>query len=279
MDNHKYGKTYRVEKVIDFWSDALERYVVMDIYLPPGFEPHHHNCPLLLFNDGQDGEGVHLLHHLNRLTADAAITAPLAVGVYAGERIQEYGVAAQPDYKNRGSKAGAYSRFVMEELIPQLTGLYHINTRHSKNTISGFSLGGLSAFDIAWNNAGVFKQVGVFSGAFWWRSEPVNDHEPDAHRIMHEEVRKAPFKPDLRFWFQSGSLDEEEDRNNNGVIDVIDDILDLSVELVCKGYRPFYDIAYLEIANGQHNLPTWGKAMPWFLKWAFGHKPVHSVTL
>ena len=28
-------------------------------------------------------------------------------------------------------------------------------------------------------------------------------------------------------------------------------------------------IHYFEMKEGEHNLPTWGKALPYFLKWAF----------
>ena len=87
---------------------------------------------------------------------------------------------------------------------------------------------------------------------------------------MHQQVRRGRFKPGLKFWFQAGLKDEHCDRNKNGVIDSIDDILDLIVELTKKGYRPFQDIQYLELKDGEHNLKTWGEAMPTFLKWAFG---------
>ncbi|HRG08691.1 MAG TPA: esterase family protein, partial [Cyclobacteriaceae bacterium] len=67
----------------------------------------------------------------------------------------------------------------------------------------------------------------------------------------------------------TGLLDEQSDRNKNSVIDSIDDTLDLIVELTKKGYRPFHDIHYLELPQGAHDLPTWGRALPEFLKWAF----------
>jgi enterochelin esterase-like enzyme len=87
---------------------------------------------------------------------------------------------------------------------------------------------------------------------------------------MHSVIRGGRYKKGLRFWFQTGTLDEKADRNKNGVIDSIDDTLDLIVELAKKGYRPFHDIQYLEIEGGEHNLKTWKEAMPDFLKWAFG---------
>jgi len=272
MDNRKYNRTYSLIKIIDFWSDALSRYVVLDILVPGNDLTSPLHYPLLLVNDGQDIDSVKLPAHLNHLVNNGSITPPLAVCIYAANRKHEYGVASRSDYKNRGNLASNYTKFIIDELLPYLSEHYPVRLNHPLNTFTGFSLGGLSAFDITWHHSAVFKQVGVFSGAFWWRYEPVDVADPDNHRIMHEVVRTAKVKPELRFWFQSGLSDESEDRNNNGVIDVIDDILDLCVELVYQGFRPFYDFAYYEMPDGKHDMATWSKAMPVFLVWAFGGK-------
>jgi hypothetical protein len=87
---------------------------------------------------------------------------------------------------------------------------------------------------------------------------------------MHQEIRHGKKKENLKFWLQTGALDEMGDRNKNGIIDSIDDTLDLIAELTKKGYRPFHDIQYYEMKDGKHNLETWAEAMPVFLQWAFG---------
>jgi hypothetical protein len=87
---------------------------------------------------------------------------------------------------------------------------------------------------------------------------------------MHQQIRRGKLKPGMKFWFQTGTQDEWSDRNKNGIIDSIDDTLDLIVELTKIGYRPFHDIQYLEIKDGKHNPETWAEAMPHFLTWAFG---------
>jgi enterochelin esterase-like enzyme len=65
-------------------------------------------------------------------------------------------------------------------------------------------------------------------------------------------------------------MDETKDRNNNGIIDSIDDTLDLIKELETKGYQREKDIFYLELPDGHHDVATWGRAMPVFLKWGWG---------
>jgi enterochelin esterase-like enzyme len=56
----------------------------------------------------------------------------------------------------------------------------------------------------------------------------------------------------------------------NGIIDSIDDTVDLIKELENKGYNRPADIQYVEMVGGSHNVETWAEAMPKFLHWAFG---------
>jgi enterochelin esterase-like enzyme len=185
--------------------------------------------------------------------------------------MQEYGIAAQPDYRKRGSRARLYSRFVIDELMPFIVSNFRVQTASANNAIGGFSLGGLSALDIGWHHPEWFQRIGIFSGSLWWRSRGYEEgFDENKHRIAHQMIRSGEHKTGLRFWLEAGTLDEHADRNHNGIIDSIDDTLDLISELVKKGYRPYYDIEYCEIKNGKHNQHTWAKAMPQFLKWAFG---------
>jgi enterochelin esterase-like enzyme len=87
---------------------------------------------------------------------------------------------------------------------------------------------------------------------------------------MHGIVKNTAIKPDLKIWLQTGTKDETSDRNKNGIIDSIDDTVDLIRELEFKGYKRPVDIQYLEVVGGSHNTETWAKAMPKFLIWAFG---------
>jgi len=262
---------YQLEKLSDVNSKILGRDTRVDIFLPFQYEKATKNYPLLILNDGQDAETIQLKKMLEKLTLNKEIADIIVVGVHAGDRMQEYGVASQKDFKGRGSKAKEYSRFITTELLPYLHYRYSISKSVKENVIAGFSLGGLSAMDIAWHHADKFGKVGAFSGSFWWRKRDANSrlYSEYRDRIIHQVIRNGRFKAGLQFWFQTGQKDEQNDRNKNGVIDSIDDTLDLIVELTKKGYRPFHDIQYLELPNGEHNLKTWSEAFPSFLKWAF----------
>jgi len=252
-------------------SLILDRVVNLEIFTPPNFDHIQGTFPILVLNDGQDSEAMNLNLILNSLSESNSIEAFIVVGVFCGDRIQEYGVAGKPDYKKRGSRAKLYSKFVIEHLMPTLAHKYRVELNHPKNTIAGYSLGGLSAMDLAWNHPEYFPQVGAFSGAFWWRKRELGPrYSEENDRIIHHSIKKSRKRKGMKFWFMAGSKDETSDRNKNGIIDAIDDTLDLIAELIKLGYKPYYDITYLEIKDGEHNVPTWGKAMPDFLVWAFG---------
>jgi enterochelin esterase-like enzyme len=251
-------------------SSYLNRFVKVDCYLPKNLsEPE--NLPLLFINDGQDLPVFDFENMLNDLITSNTIEPIIVIAIHCGEdRKNEYGTACISDYKGRGAKAEAYTYFIFEELLPAIRKKYILPNVREK-AFAGFSLGALSALDIVWNHANQFDKVGCFSGSFWWRTRDINDaYSEDLDRIMHQQVRAGSYAPWLQFFFECGTLDEAEDRNGNGVIDSIDDTRELIDELVKKGYTYPGAIAYYEIEGGLHDVPTWGKAMPEFLKWGWG---------
>ncbi|MFT3702250.1 MAG: alpha/beta hydrolase-fold protein [Agriterribacter sp.] len=248
----------------------LERDVVIDFFMPP-LQNENEATSLLLINDGQNMEELGLAGMLTEMYAQAEITPLCCVGIHCGEdRKNEYGTALIKDFKGRGAKAGVYTRFIFEELMPFIrnkTGIASFKTK----SFAGFSLGGLSAIDIVWNNPQEFERVGVFSGSLWWRTKALDDgYVEERDRIMHAQVRDGRYAPWLKFFFETGTMDETEDRNNNGIIDSIDDTLGLIDELKNKGYSFPGDITYLELKEGRHDIQTWAQAMPPFLKWGWG---------
>jgi enterochelin esterase-like enzyme len=207
---------------------------------------------------------------LEDLFSNMVIDPLICIGIHCGaERKMEYGTAYSSDFKGRGAKAGLYTKFIFEELLPFVRKTFQTPSFKDKS-FAGFSLGGLSALDIVWNHASEFNKVGIFSGSLWWRRKGYEDgYEDEKDRLMHLQIRKGNFHPWLRFFIECGDLDETADRNKNGVIDSIDDALDLVVELKAKGFTDEH-IEYLQLEEGKHDVETWGKALPDFLKWGWG---------
>lgn len=258
-----------VHRLRQFRSAYLPTQYKVDVYLPPDYDASHDGeFPLLLLNDGQDMRAVKLTKTLRRLFLEEKIPSLIVAAVHAGERMQEYGVARCPDYKNRGSKADRYAQFLSSELLPYIRRRYRAAASPEQVALAGFSLGGLSALDIVWKHPHLFGHVGVFSGALWWRHSDFDESDPDAHRIIHENLAEGECRQGMRFWFQTGTHDEPDDRNNNGIIDAIDDTLDL-IEILKNLGHPESDIHYREVEGGIHHPRTWGQVMPEFLEWLF----------
>jgi enterochelin esterase-like enzyme len=251
-------------------SRYLDRLVQVRVWMPPRYAKDKNiRYPVIFFNDGQDMNAVGVPEVLENGYADKSLEPLILVAVSASDkRMREYGTASQPDYKGRGDLAKQYNLFVIRELVPLVKNRYRCKPELEATIFAGFSLGGLSAFDLVWNNPKLFGKVGAFSGSFWWRSAELNDEDPDAHRIMHAVVQASAPRPNMKFWFQNGTHDETDDRNNNGVIDAIDDTMALIDILTEKGYKPHEDIRYTEVEGGEHNTQTWKKVLPDFLKWA-----------
>jgi predicted alpha/beta superfamily hydrolase len=252
-------------------SAFLNRSVIFDLVLPRNMDKDT-LYPTIYMNDGQDFEQLQALKTIGHHYQNGG-QAFIFVGIHANERrLSEYGTAFHPDYKNRGEKATDYMNFVVSELLPFIRKETDSSSMASENIICGFSLGGLSAMDIVWENPHLFSKVGVFSGSFWWRNKSYEEgYTDDLDRIMHKKIRNSNYKSGLKFWLECGTADETADRNNNGIIDSIEDTLDIIAELKTKGYTE-NDIKYVEIDGGEHNFNTWKNAFPDFLEWVFSLK-------
>ena len=274
MALQKFKSIYIEQKKIR--SVYLKRKVVVDFYLPSIEEPGE--LSLLLINDGQDLAKMGFKNMLDGLMTTGQISSLLGVGIHAGDRFSEYGTAGIPDYKGRGDQAIAYQQFLIKELLPFVHINYTIENFKTRG-IAGFSLGGLSAFDTAWNNPEFFSIAGIFSGSFWWRSKDMNEgYDEDSDRIMQQKIKTGIYHPGQRFYFTTGSLDETADRNNNGVIDSIDDTMAIISELQHLCFDAQHDIRYINYEDGKHDVETWAKAMPAFLLWGWSRKQKETIV-
>jgi enterochelin esterase-like enzyme len=261
--------TVEVVTVPDFASAYLGNTRPLYIYLPPGYHAATQAYKTLYLNDGQDREALKLRETLATLYARQQIEPIVVVAIPTNEeRLQEYGTAVAANSRGLGDKAADYGRFVVEEVMPYVKQNYRV--QEAENTaVLGASLGGLSAFDIAWNYPDNFGIVGVMSGSFWWRAEGLETEENGDGRIAHALVRTGPKREGQRFWFQAATQDEFSDRDENGVIDAIQDTHELIDELVTLGYKRGKDVVYVEVRGGRHNYHTWANVLPQFLQWAF----------
>ncbi|WP_373512338.1 alpha/beta hydrolase [Persicitalea sp.] len=259
-------------KEMRLYSAHLKRLVKLTL-LQPAILPDTIPMSVLLVFDGQDFPALRMQKTLEENCLGFPEKPLLVVGIHANkDRIYEYGTASQPDYAYRGNKAANTTHFVTSELMPYLKANFTLSKNRSDWSVAGFSLSGLMAMDIAWHHSEYFSQVGVFSGSFWWRQRALEDDYEESDRIMHSIIRNTPSRPPIKFWFQTGTRDEESDRDNDGIIDSIDDTLDLIAELERKGFAWGNDIRYEEVQDGEHHPSTWAKVFPDFLHWVMKMK-------
>jgi enterochelin esterase-like enzyme len=254
----------------EIYSRHLQEHIKLTIISTP-MPDDKGNMNLLLLNDGQDVDKLRIRYIVDSLYKKNLIQPLMVVAIHATKRDEEYGVAGYPDFKNRGSKANKYAEFIENELysdIKKKSGIRKFNSI----VIAGTSLGGLSAFDIAWNHADKIDKVGVLSGSFWWRDKDITaaDYSDDKNRIMFSYIKSSRKKPHLKYWFYAGAKEENDDRDKDGVIDVVDDTKDLIELIKSKNVCPPADIVYKESPDGLHDAASWSKIMPDFLVWAFG---------
>ena len=254
----------------ELYSRHLQRHVKLTIINSP-MPDDKSQMNLLLLNDGQDINKFRVKEIVDSLYSKNLIQPVLVVGIHAGDRMREYGVADQPDYQNRGDKAANYDAFIDDELYPfakKKAGVRKFNSV----VIAGCSLGGLSAFDVAWNHPDKIDKVGVFSGSFWWRDkdDKAVDYSDENNRIMLTKIRSSKKKPHLQYWFYVGGKEENGDRDKDGIIDAVDDTKDLVALIKSKNICAPDDIVYTEEPNAKHDWPYWSAQLPTFLVWAFG---------
>lgn len=251
------------------YSRHLQKHIQLSILNTP--VPNDKNAfNLLLINDGQDMLKLRVKEIVDSLYKKDRIKPLVVVGIHPDDRMQLYGVAGIQDYMNNGTRTAKYSAFVYDELyfyIKEKTGVRKFNSI----TIAGCSLGGLSAFDIAWDHADRINKVGIFSGSFWYRDIDTSspEYNDEKNRIMLNKLRSSRKRPKLKYWFYAGGEEEKSDRDKDGLIDVVDDSYDI-IKMIKSKQGTSDNITFFEKKDGRHDYDSWSHVFPQFLLWAVG---------
>lgn len=265
--------------------------VKLAIHLPPGYDPGAAiDHPVLYLNDGQDAAAVELGPTLERLYAGDAIEKVIVVaidmlpdrmGTYGlSDRVAQQSVIGDSRFGPVGSSAHDYSEWVAGELVPYIDTHYRTRCTPEARSVLGWSLGGLNAFNLGWEYPEVFGQIGAFSPSFWLSSERVDAARVQRTRLALGRVEAGPKRTGSRFWFAVGTAEETDDRDGDGVIDAVDDTIDLARGLARLGYSANLEyashrsrdeeVAFELLPDGQHNQASWARMLPLFLQWAYG---------
>ena len=247
----------------ELYSRHLRRKVTLTIISTP--QPDNNaDFNLLVCNDGQLFDQLNLKFIADSLYRNKLLLPLVIVGVHAGNRMEEYGVAEKSGKAVAGGKADHYDSFFNNELYPYAKK--NAGVRKFKSVvIAGFGAGGLSALDIAWNHPDKIGRVGVFSGAFSRKEKNASDTSTSG--MMYEKLKSSRKRPKLQYWLyagNSGSTGLQKD-DATQIKPATDSIAEL---LKSKSFTADDDIVYQKGATNE--IKAWKQVLPDFLEWAFG---------
>jgi enterochelin esterase-like enzyme len=282
------------------------------VFLPGGYDPGAQvGYPVLYLNDGQDAEAVALQATLDALIDDGAIRPLIAVAIdMPKDRMGAYGFSDRARKRSLvsplrvgavGTAAHAYSEWVATQLIPAIDAKYRTRARADARTVLGWSLGAANALNLSWRYPEVFANVGAFSPSLWLSPKPDDSAGVQAGRFAQSMIAAGTYHAGSRFFFAVGDAEETDDRDGDGVIDVLDDARDLidgwravgDAQPRAKGLRQLghsvnldhaaratrADASLFVLAGGKHQQASWAAMLPVFLRWAYAvHAPPLNAT-
>lgn len=220
---------------------------------------------LIVFNDGQELEKLNVKNIIDSLYKAEKIEPVVVVGIYAGNRLQEFGVSEKKAADGAGEKAGHYDSFINNELYPFAKKSAGVR-KFKSVTIVGLGAGGLSALDIAWEHSDKISKAGIFSGAFS-RKEKNATADTSAAGIMYNKLQSSRKRPKTQFWFYAG------EKGNAGItgddaVDIAASTTAITTLLENKNFTATGDVVYVKGAN--NDITAWKTVLPDFFQWAVG---------
>lgn len=186
------------ERSEQIYSRHLQKHITLTVIsTPPPSNKSDFN--LLLLNSGFDKDD--LMKITDSLYRKKDIKALLIVAIKPFDAKQEFGVAGITDGKSNGSLASKYSDFIVNELLPYIKKKAAARSFKSV-TIAGVGDGGISAFDIAWDNWQKFDKVGVLQ-------DFSNQGSGTDFSVLTDKIAKSRKKPKLHFWLETGKEQNE----------------------------------------------------------------------
>ncbi len=168
------------------------------VYVPTRYDASKPAC-LMVVQDGLSrAKGWNLPAVLDSLISEKII--PVQIGVFVDHGSVPTTADAYPRY-NRSFEYDAlgdrYSRFLLEELLPEVSKSYNISADPNDRSIAGASSGAICAFNVAWERPDQFRRVLSTIGTY------VGLRGGDEFVTL---VRKTESKP-LRVFLQDGTKD------------------------------------------------------------------------
>lgn len=183
---------------------------------------------------------------------------PITIGIFVNPGVvPSLKEGAQPRF-NRSfeydSLGDAYARFLIEELLPEVSAKYALSSDPNHRMLAGASSGAIAAFNAAWERPDAFRRVlstiGTYVGLRGANEFPVL-------------IRKTEPKP-LRIFLQDGSEDLNIYAGNWWIA---------NQEMLSALQWAGYDVEHSWVEGGGHNSKHSASIMPDALRWLWRDFP------
>jgi enterochelin esterase family protein len=257
------------------------------IYVPAGYD---RNAPpnLLVWQDAQRALPMNLPLRINvvldNLIAKKEIPPTLGIFITPGQRDAD----KYPDNlgsgnpNNRANEYDAlsdtYTRFLVEEMLPEVARRYAFSSDPKKRAIGGTSSGAICAFTVAWHRPDAFGNVISFIGSYTsigYRPATATAGMVPGGDTYPGLIRRAAPKP-VRIFLQDGSNDLNNqfgswflaNQSMLSALNYANTTADASTNPAIKN-GPRWDVKY-EWGDGAHSDAHGGWLLPGILRWMFG---------
>jgi enterochelin esterase-like enzyme len=181
------------------------------VYASPGVDP---NVPaaLMVWQDGQGLIGTYSGLRLFTVTEnliDQKLLPPMVHVMIAPGTSTDGKAMRSVEYDTVSDR---YSRFLMEEVLPEVEKVYKLRPDGYSRAIAGESSGGICAFNVAWIIPDKFSRVHSAVGSFTsiqWRPQ----EKLEGGNVYPFKVRKEP-KRNIRVWMSDGHDDLENEHGS-----------------------------------------------------------------
>jgi enterochelin esterase-like enzyme len=181
------------------------------VYASPGVDPNV-PAPLMVWQDGQGLIGTYSGLRLFTVTEnliDQKLLPPMVHVMIAPGTSTDGKAMRSIEYDTVSDR---YSRFLMEEVLPEVEKSYKLRPDGYSRAIAGESSGGICAFNVAWLIPDKFSRVHSAVGSFTsiqWRPQ----EKLEGGNVYPFKVRKEA-KRNIRVWMSDGHDDLENEHGS-----------------------------------------------------------------
>ena len=213
------------------------------VYVPAQYRPES-PAAVMVFQDGS-GPKDYVPVVFDNLIAKGDM--PTTVGIFIQPGVFADGRANRSfEYDTLSDQ---YSRFLLEEILPEVEKTVRLRRDGASRAISGLSSGGICAFTVAWERPNEFSKVLSWVGSFTNIASGKTSRE-GGHNY-EALVRKTPRKP-IRVFLQDGANDLD---NASGNWPLANQTLAKSLAFAGYDYRFDYGQGFHSTGHGRAILP------------------------